>query len=617
MHSSRTATNSWPAASFLLAGFLLLAFPASAQIKFGDFSTDLSGTIAPGYTADYGNQTASDHTWTVGGAANFNGSYYNPNFLSFNVGLYLNQSRANSNFQSISDASGIDASANIFGGSRFPGSINYSKAYNSEGNYAVPGMANYVTHGNSDTFGFNWSENLPDAPSFSAGFQMGSSQYSVYGTSDQGQNAFHSLNLHSGYKYAGFVMGAYYSLGGGHALIPEVVSGEADSESKSSSSALGFNVSHVLPLKGSVSAGINRSSWNSEYLGAGSSGTIDMMNALAAVHPAGKLTVSVSANYSDNLAGQLEQSVVAAGGVVSGTDSDQSSNSLDLLAVASYAPLADLQGSVFAERRSQSYLGQDYGVQSYGASATYAYALLDGTFNAAMTVTENTAEKTGENSLGFSTTENYSKQLLGWQVNGSFGYAQNVQTLLVTYTNSFYNYSANARRRWGKFNVSAGAGASRTGLTEDAGTANSSQSYNASIGYGPLITATGSYSKASGQALETGSGLVPVPVGTTTSDSDLVSLFGGNSYSIGLSSTPVKKFVIAAAYSKSLSNTFSNSISSTNQSNQFNTLVQYQFRKLNFNSGFARIEQGFSTSGTAPQVVSSFYIGVSRWFNFF
>ena len=70
-----------------------------------------------------------------------------------------------------------------------------------------------MTHGNSDTFGINWSENLPDAPSFSAGFQMGTSQYSVYGTNDEGNNAFHSLNLHSGYQLAGFNMGAYYSTG--------------------------------------------------------------------------------------------------------------------------------------------------------------------------------------------------------------------------------------------------------------------------------------------------------------------------------------------------------------------------------------------------------------------
>ena len=116
--------------------------------------------------------TGSSHGWTVGGAALISGSFHSPNFLSYNFSPYLNQSRANSNFQSISNASGVNLSANIFAGSKFPGSITYSKAYNSDGNYAVPGIADYVTHGNNDTFGINWSENLPDAPSFSAGFRV-------------------------------------------------------------------------------------------------------------------------------------------------------------------------------------------------------------------------------------------------------------------------------------------------------------------------------------------------------------------------------------------------------------------------------------------------------------
>ncbi len=573
--------------------------------------------IAPGYSADYGNMTGSDHSWALGGAATLSGSFYNPNFLSFNVGLYLNQSRANSNFQSISNASGVNVTSTIFGGSRFPGAISYSKDYNSEGNYAVPGLADYVTHGNSDTFGINWSENLPDAPSFSAGFQMGSSQYSVYGTNDQGKNAFHSVNLHSAYSLAGFNMGAYFSSGGGHSLIPLVVAGQQTTETHSDNNGYGFNVTHLLPLKGSVSAGINRSSWNSDYLGSSSSGTIDTINSLAAVHPTGKLSLSASANYSDNLSGQLIQSVVASGGVVPELNTNETSNSLDLMGIASYTPVSNLQTSAYIERRTQNFLGETYGVRSLGGSATYAHTLFDGNFNAALNVTENTADKTGENTLGFSTTENYSSQILGWKVSGSFGYAQNVQTLLVTYMNSFYNYSGNARRRWGKFSVSAGAGAARTALTQQAGTANSSVSYNASMGYGIWLTANGSYSKANGQALATGAGLVPVPVPSPVLPSDLVSLFGGDSYSFGLSSTPVKRLILAAAYSKSTSNTSSGTIASANQNNQSNVLIQYQFRKLNFNSGYARLEQGFSGSGMPPEVISSFYIGVSRWFNFF
>lgn len=601
----------------LPAGLLMLPWPLAAQVRLGEISADSNGTISSGYTASYGSLTSSNHGWTLGGAATLTGAFYNPNFLTFNASFYLNQSRANSDFQSISDASGLNLSTNIFAGSKFPGSVSYSKAYNSDGNYAVPGLANYVTHGNSDTFGVNWGENLPNAPSFNAGFQMGTSNYSVYGTNDQGSNAFHSVNLHSGYKLAGINMSAYYSNGGSHSLIPEVVTGLASSESESTNSAYGFNATTFLPMQGSFTAGFNRTEWNSEYLGSNSTGTIDLVDVLAAIHPFERMSVSISANYSDNLTGQLIQSVIAAGGVVSGLNSNESSDSFDLMSVASYAPAKNLQTSAFFERRTEDFLGETYGVNSYGAGAIYAHTLLNGTFNSTLTMTANSSDNSGQDTLGISTSENYSSVVLGWHVAESFSYAQNVQTLLVTYMNSFYNYSANVRRGWGLFNVSAGVGGARTALTQQAGTANSSQSYNASMGYGAWLNATGSYSKSDGQAIATGAGLVPVPVPSPILPSSLVSLFGGDSYSFGLSSTPVKKLIIGASYAKSLSNTSTNVIASTNQNMELNTLVQYQFRKLDFISGYARLEQGFSGTGSPPEIIANYYAGVSRWFNFF
>jgi hypothetical protein len=99
--------------------------------------------------------------------------------------------------------------------------------------------------------------------------------------------------------------------------------------------------------------------------------------------------------------------------------------------------------------------------------------------------------------------------------------------------------------------------------------------------------------------------------------SSLVSLYGGDSYSFGLSSTPVKKLLLTASYANSNSNTTSDSVTSQNRSTEFNSLIQYQVRKLYFNSGYSRLGQGFSGSGTPSQAISSFYIGVSRWFNFF
>jgi hypothetical protein len=608
----------WRRVAWLVqAGLLLTGRTVVAQVKFGDFTTSLTGTVSPGYSAEYGNQIGSSHNWALAGAGTMSGNYYTPNFLSYNASFYVNQSRANSDFQSISNASGVNLNTSIFGGSRFPGLISYSKTYNSDGNYDVPGLANYVTHGNSDTLSVNWSENLPKFPTLSAGYQRGSSQYTVYGISDEGTNAFDSFNVHSSYRLDGFAMGAYYSAGDSHSLIPQVTSEEEPADGHSASDGTGADVSHALPMHGSASASFNRSYWSSTYLGNTSNGTIDLVTALASVHPTQKLALTTSLNYSDNLAGQLLQAVVAAGGVVSGSGTSQSSNSLDFLTVANYAATPHLQASVSAEHRSQELLGQSYGDNSFGGSVSYSRILFDGNLNASLSVNDIIDDQTGDNALGFSATQNYSRTVEGWHVTESFGYAQNVQTLLVTYLNSSYNFSANIRRNWGVFHVSVGAGGSRTALTEQAGASSSSESFDAAAGYGRWISANGNYSKADGQAISTGAGLVPVPVPSPALPSTLLSLYGGDSYSFGLSSTPVKKLILSASYARSTTNITSGGATSGNENDEFSTLIQYQTRKLSYSSGFARLGQGFGGSGYPAAIVSSFYVGVSRWFNVF
>jgi hypothetical protein len=411
-------------------------------------------------------------------------------------------------------------------------------------------------------------------------------------------------------------MAAYYSRGAAHSVIPAVVVATI-SDLKSDNSTYGYNLSHLLPLRGSFAGSINRSTWDTSYLGTDSNGSIDTINGSAGVHPTNKLSLTATASYSDNLTGQIIQSVLNAGGATPILNSNQTSDSLDVMTVVTYTPVPNFQTAGFFERRTQNFLGQNYGVKSYGGNASFTHKLLEGTINSSVSVTANSSEQNGEDSVGISASENYSNRVLGWRVNESFSYAQNAQTLLVTYMNSYYNYSGNIGRNWGLFSVSAGAGGGRTALTDQAGTSNSSESYNGSLAYGAYLTATGSYSKADGQAIATGAGLVGLPVPSPILPSDLVSLFGGKSYSFGLSSTPVKKLIFAATYSKSSSNTLSNSITSSNQNSQYNALIQYQVRKLNFISGYARLEQGFTSSGSQPQIISSYYMGISRWFNFF
>lgn len=603
-------------AGVVVAGILLQALTLHAQLRLGETSTRGNGSISSGYSATYGNMSQSSHGWTVGGAGTLAGYFHSPNFLSYNFSPYLNQSRSNSDFQSISNASGMNLSAGIFSGSKFPGSISYSSAYNSDGNYGIPGLANYVTHGTNHAFGINWSELLEGKPTFSAGYQRGGSNYSVYGSQDNGENSFQSVNLHSNYRWQGFGLGTFYVYGNNEAMVPQLGTSNV-LQTHTSTYVYGLSASHLLPLRGSASGSINRSHWNSEFSGFNSTGTIDTVNSSAGIHPIQKLTLTGTANYSDNLSGQLIESVINAGGAVTGINASQSSHSLDLMAVATYAALASLQTSASVERRTQSFMGQDYGVISYGGDAVFTHSLLGGTINSSVSVIANTSTPSSSDTIGFSASENYSSILLGWHVTESFSYAQNVQTLLVTYMNSFYNFSGNAHRNWGRWNFSAGAGGSRTALSALPDTASSSQSYTASFGYGRFLTTTGSYSRADGQALATGAGLVGVPIPTPVLPSDLVNLFGGKSYSASVSSTPVKHLIMSAAYAKSTNNTVSSGIFSANDNGQFNTLLQYQVRKMSFISGYSRLEQGFSATGSKPQIISSYYMGLSRWFNFF
>ena len=608
---------SFRVALVLPAGLLLLTVPLAAQLKLGEFSNSGNGTVSSGYTADFGNQIASDHNWNVGGTANFNGSFYNPNFLNYAISTYLNQSRANSDYQSIADSSGVSFSSNIFGGSKFPGAISYSKGYNTSGNYGIPGVSSYVTHGNNDDFGVSWSLNLPRKPSLSVGYQRGNDDYSVYGANDQGNSTFHSFNLRSSYLFEGFDTTAFYSKGGSSSLIPQIISGTAGSQVQSDSDGYGVGISHKLPLEGDVSANFNRSSWNTSYEGQSSVGTVDIADMFASVRPTEKISVSGSLVYSDNLAGQLIEAVVSQGAAVPTGLGNQTSYSFDSEATASYTPAQYLQTTIFVERRAQLYDSQTYSENSYGGSITFAHKLRGGNFTASVTLSGNTAAQSGEDSLGFATTEHYSDELDGWHIDASFNYAQNMQTLLVTYLNSSYNFSGNVRRRFDKLTFSAGGGGSKTALTDQPGTTSSSQEYNASLGFGSLISANASYSKSSGLALATGAGLITAPVPPSSLPSDAFTLYGGTSYAGALSSSPIRGLTMSAGYSRSNSATANSGISTTNQNQQYNALIQYQVRKMGFTTGYARLEQGFGGSAGAPEILSSYYAGITRWFNFF
>ena len=601
---------------------MAFALRASAQVAAGEASMNLNASVSAGYGDDYSNVGGSDHSIAGAGEADFFGSYYNPNFLSFEIQPFYNQSRLNSTFQSLTASSGVNASANIFGGSRYPGSISYSNTYNSSGNFGIPGLPNFTTHGNSDSLAVNWGVHLRDLPSLHFSFSNSNSDYSVYGADTQGRVHADTFALSSAYRIAGFSLNGGYQHSGDSAVTPEFLAGESTQQNNSVANTFFFGVGHNLPWNGSISASAARYDISTQLGDPNSSDkyntNIDTLNGALAFAPLPRLTVGGNTYYTDNLEGTLYNALLTAGVSVPQIEAPQSSHSLSLTGYASYdLPAQKLHFNALAERQVQTFLGISFADVSYNGTAVYSNGLLGGTFNGDLGLTWTSLDTTHQSLLGVNSSVNYTHAIQHWNLAGSFGYSQDTQTVLIAYTTSGYTYNGSVGRRirrksyWGAY-----ASGARSLLTGEPGSANSSQNYSTSLSL-PAFNISGSYSLSSGNALLTPTGLVATPAPLPVINPAAVVLYNGRSYSLGFGSTPVRGLVLSASYAKAVSGTNSNSQLSNNNNENMYFLMTYHFRKLNFLAGYDRLVQGFSASGIPPTMVGSFYAGISRYFNFF
>jgi len=606
---------------------LLLALSAAAQVQVGDnLSLNLNGLMSAGYNGVYGNQINSSHGLSVGGNGTLSGSYYDPNFLTFNLSPYYNQSRQNSDSRSLFNDGGFDFTSNLFGGSHFPGSVGFSKSWNSEGILNLPGLQNYTTRSSGQGFNIGWGAFVPDWPSLTATFSDGHGDYSVPGTDLNGNNTYHNLALRSGYMIAGFNLSAGYNIGNSESNIPVVFGPQTVEHVNSDNNSFTFSASHLLPMHGSFGSSFSRSYIDSNYLGSGYHGTVNTLNANAGVNPTQKLNFSAGMSYTDSLTGSLYQSLLpgASGSAVSPVNgvyqSNMSSNALSISGITNYVVGHGVQVEADAQRRQQTYLGTSYGANTFGGGLTYSTGVLGGFLSASANVNDSNGDYTNGNSIGFSTNLAFSRAIQQWNVSGDFTYAQNVQAYLITYTNSFYVYTGNVRRRLlnGRMVWSASAAGSRSALTAQPNTGNSSQSYSTSLGL-RHYTLAGSYAKSSGFGLLGLGGLNPLPSGLPPSviPPEWILLYGGRSYSFSLGASPVRRLSLGASFSKARSNTSTGGVASWNDNEQVNANLNYQLRKLTFSAGYGRLIQGFSASGLPAANVNSFFVGFSRSFNFF
>lgn len=605
-------------AGILMMAMLSWTIRAKAQAKVGeDWLLNLSGSVSSGYGAGNTNEGPSSHGLTFGGNGVLSGSFYSPSFLSFSVAPFTNESRNNSSYQSISNSTGVTSNATIFGGSHFPGYVNFSKVYNGEGNYSLPGAASYKTNGNTQTLGLGWSENVPDHPSLNIGYQQGSSDYSVYGASTGNFSKFHSVSAQSAYTVAGFHLagGVHYS--NIASRFPQLAKDSPILDTHSNSTSYTFNANRNLGSSGNAWSSVTRYDYQYRLPGSSNSMASDVVTAGVAVRPTDKLSLQVSGDYNDNLAGTLYQTIAEVGGPVVKSLPGESSHSWGIFGMAQYTLLSGLYVGGTVSRRQQLSLGNAYDSTSFSGSANYGHQMFGGQLAAGLTISRSTMTGRGDSIQGLLSNVSYFRRVRAWNLKGSFNYSQDVQTFLIAHTTSGYSYSGTASRRFGKVDWNGSASGSKSLLSNALGSDTFSQSYSTGLS-GRWLGASASYSRSRGNGIFTNGGITPLPPGTPPPVNQIPFIFyAGTTYAFGAGSAPVKGLSINGSYAKTRSNTLNGVSSSSNLTTQSNVYMQYLFRKVYFAAGYSRLLQGFSLTGQPPVWVSSYYVGISRWFNFF
>lgn len=602
---------------------LLFAQGVKAQVQVGDnLSMNLSGLVTGGYQANYGDEIQSNHSLEIGGNGVLNGSYYNPNFINFTVNPYYNQSRANSSLQSLTDSSGVNANANFFTGSHFPGYASYDYIHNSTGSFGLVASPNFTTVGNSQGFGIGWSALLPNWPTFSVSYSQGDGTGTIYGTNEQSSGSTKTLNVRSTYEIAGWRLAAQYNHLNIDSNFPFFLGGDTGTN-YSNSSGNSFTVSgiHSLPWHGSVALAYTHSDYAADYgstLGDSKGVTNYTTNTETAdfsFRPTNRLGLFLDQTYTDNLNGYLYQNIINGGGGIPLLPENSHANSETLSAGATYTITRNLYGQAQINVYNQTYFGESYQGSYFSGTLGYGKRILD-TFTVSASIIES-SNQFANSTLGFLGNLNAFRRFgADWEFSGGFSYAQNVQTLLVTYTTSYYNYNANVHKRLGRgMQWTAAVVGNHSGFTQEPGSLSKSEGFSTSLSL-RRIDFTANYIQAKGQSILTSTGITPIPPTPGLPIEGLI-VYNGRSYGAGVNMTPIPRLTISGAWSHATSDTLSDQTPSSNKTDIFYGQLQYRLRKISLLAGYTKFYQGISASGTPPGNEYSYFIGVSRWFNFF
>lgn len=601
---------------------MFMALPAFAQLQVGDhLQMHMNGDIGYDYSGGW-NGGVSDHSMGFMGDGMLTGNYYNQNFLNFNVDPFYNRQQGNSTYGSLTNTTGVTSNVNLFSGSHFPGTLSYNRVFNGTSAFGVPGSdLGLAQHVNTQGYGIGWSALIPGYPTLTANYNVTNTTQQVIDLTGNDRQKDRSLLLISNYRWDGFLMNGQFQHRNTDAVFGEFLTqGEAPIDSKSSSNNYAASVQHALPLSGSASVSWNRLDYEYHYVDSFSShnsGTSNTINSNANFHPSNKFAFGFNANYNDSLLGSIPQTVLSSGTEVNLTNAN-SFHSFLVGSDAYYEVIRNLFVHANVSHQHQSFLGQSYDATQFGGSANYNVdrSLLKG-LSFSLGVVD-TAQQQSNTGIGFVGTLNYNRKLSGWDVSGNFAYSQNTQTVMLVYTTSYYTYIASVRRRIGERKYfMAGYSGSHSALTHTSGSSSSANRVWSTFIYrGNSFNAY--YNKSNGEAIFTPSGLVPVPTNLPpTLLGTEFSSYNASGWGVSAGTVPVRRLTLNFAYAKSHGSTIDPQQSIYTSNDLINATMQYRVRKLYVNGGYTRLHQTAGTLGTEPVDVTTFYVGISRWFNFF
>jgi hypothetical protein len=227
-----------------------------------------------------------------------------------------------------------------------------------------------------------------------------------------------------------------------------------------------------------------------------------------------------------------------------------------------------------------------------------------------------TATQLGNGGVGMMGTLNFNRRFQGWETRATFGYTQSIQTLVGMQQTSMYNYGGGAMRKIGRGFFNTNFFGSHTGMQVTAGSSHS-ENFSSAVG-SRKFSVSGSFGRTNGISVLTSNGLV---AGTAGIPLDLVSpdqivTYNGKSYGAGGSLSLVPRMELTVNYYNSTNTTLAGLKTTYGTSRVLNSRFRYPMRKLNFNGGYTRISQLVNTTGR-PVTYSTYYVGISRWFNLF